>query len=80
MVDRRWKTAQDQRRVQRRILDNIIQAHAYADLLLITESYGYNTHLDVIYYNTHLDVIYYIIVRIYDWLSNRKPQSYGFMI
>jgi len=32
MVDQRWKTAGDQRRVQRRILDNIIQAHAYADL------------------------------------------------
>ena len=28
MVDQWWKTA----RVQRRMLDNIIQAHAYADL------------------------------------------------
>jgi len=28
MVDQRWKTARDQRRVQRRMLDNIIQAHA----------------------------------------------------
>jgi len=32
MVDQRWKTARDQRRVQRRMLDNIIQALAYADL------------------------------------------------
>jgi len=32
MVDQRWKTARDQRRVQRRMLGNIIQAHVYADL------------------------------------------------
>jgi len=32
MVDQQWKTARDQRRVERRMLDNIIQAHAYADL------------------------------------------------
>jgi len=32
MVDQRWKTIRDQRRVQRRILDKIIQAHTYADL------------------------------------------------
>ena len=32
MVDQRWRTARDQRRVQRRMLDNIIQAHPYADL------------------------------------------------
>ena len=32
MVDQQWKTDRDQRRVQRRMLDNIIQAHAYADL------------------------------------------------
>jgi len=32
MVDQRWRTARDQRRVQRQMLDNIIQAHAYADL------------------------------------------------
>ena len=32
MVDQRWKTARNQRRVQRQMLDNIIQAQAYADL------------------------------------------------
>ena len=32
MVDQRWKIARDQRLVQRRMLDNIIQAHVYADL------------------------------------------------
>ena len=32
MVDQRWRTARDQRLVQRRMLHNIIQAHAYADL------------------------------------------------
>ena len=32
MVDRRWQTARDQRRVQRLMLDNIILAPAYADL------------------------------------------------
>ena len=32
IVDQRWRTARDQRRVQRRMLDNIIQAHPYADL------------------------------------------------
>jgi len=32
MVDQRWRTVQDQRWVQRQMLDNIIQAHAYADL------------------------------------------------
>jgi len=32
MVDQRWKTVRDQRRVQRRMLENIIQAHTYADL------------------------------------------------
>jgi len=32
MVDQRWRTARDQRRVQRWMLDNIFQAHAYADL------------------------------------------------
>jgi len=29
MVDQRCKTARDQRRFQARMLDNIIQAHAY---------------------------------------------------
>jgi len=33
MVDQRWKTVRDQRRVQRRMSDNIIQAHTYADRL-----------------------------------------------
>jgi len=32
MVDQRWRTARDQRRVQRRMLENIIQVHPYADL------------------------------------------------
>jgi len=32
IVDHQWKTARDQRQVQRRMLDIIIQAHAYADL------------------------------------------------
>jgi len=32
MVDQRWKTVRDQRRVQRRMLHNIIQAHGYDDL------------------------------------------------
>ena len=30
--DQWWKTARDQKRVQRRMLDNIIQVHAYTDL------------------------------------------------
>ena len=32
MVDQQWKTTRDQRRVQRRMLDTNIQAHAYTDL------------------------------------------------
>ena len=32
MADHQWKTARDQRRVQRPMLDKIIEAHAYADL------------------------------------------------
>jgi len=32
MVDQRWRTARDQRRIQRQMLDNIIQVHAFSDL------------------------------------------------